>query len=173
MAIVNFANLSTSGIDEDILTTNTDGERFFNFGRLTTTGDLANGIFADADDVSAPATSAGSKPAALGAAGIFVNGANARIDNYGTVVTHGGFFDPDPDVDGDEFFSEGIFANGDGFKISNFGTVRAEGKSASALVGVGANGVAINYGHVSASGPNSSVIAVDRRRFAGDQRRSA
>ena len=41
MAIVNFANRSTSGVDEDALIVTTAGESVFNFGRLTTTGDLA------------------------------------------------------------------------------------------------------------------------------------
>ena len=45
-----------------------------------------------------------------------------------------------------EFFSEGIFALGDGFHIANFGRVRVEGESSSGLVGVGDNGVVVNYG---------------------------
>ena len=52
MPIVNFRNLSTSGLDEDALVTNVAGEQVFNFGRLTTTGDLADGIYAQANNVS-------------------------------------------------------------------------------------------------------------------------
>jgi hypothetical protein len=43
MAIINHKNILTSGFDEDALTTATSGEHVRNFGRLTTTGDLANG----------------------------------------------------------------------------------------------------------------------------------
>ena len=52
MAKINFKDISTSGFDEDVLTTATSGERVINFGHLTTTGNLANGIFADANDVA-------------------------------------------------------------------------------------------------------------------------
>ena len=43
---VNVLNISTSGFDEDALTTATAGDFILNFGKLTTTGDLAEGIFA-------------------------------------------------------------------------------------------------------------------------------
>ena len=49
MALINFANRTTSGFDEDALTTGDPGERVFNFGRLMTTGNLADGIFAGAE----------------------------------------------------------------------------------------------------------------------------
>lgn len=52
MAIVNHKNILTSGFDEDALTTTASGQHILNFGYLTTTGDLANGIFVDANDVS-------------------------------------------------------------------------------------------------------------------------
>jgi len=51
MAIVNFEDRFTSGFNEDALTTSTSGETIHNHGDLTTTGDLANGFFAGADDV--------------------------------------------------------------------------------------------------------------------------
>ena len=73
-------------------------------------------------------------------AGIFAQGENVRIENHGLVVTHGDLSETG------EFFSEGIFALGDGFHIANFGRVRVEGESSSGLVGVGDNGVVVNYG---------------------------
>ena len=44
MTIINFEDKSTTGFDDDALTTSTSGERLINFGNLTTTGDKANGI---------------------------------------------------------------------------------------------------------------------------------
>lgn len=160
MAIINRKNISTSGLDEDALTTTTSGEHVLNFGVLRTTGDLANGIFADANNVSVH--NFGSiETSGLGAAGIFVQGEDAHVANYGSVVTHGGFFDPNPDVDGDEFFSEGIFVNGDLFSIANYGTVHVEGELSSALVGAGADGTIVNFGLVeSLSDESSAVVAI-------------
>jgi len=157
MAIINHKNILTSGIDEDALTTTTPGEHVFNFGRLTTSGDLANGIFADANNVSIR-NFGRIETSGLGAAGIFAQGEHAHIDNFGSVVTHGGVFNPDPSVDGDEFFSEGIFANGDGFHIANYGSVHVEGESSTVLLGVGADGLIINYGRLESSSISSSII---------------
>jgi len=167
MAIVNFADRFTSGFNEDALTTTTSGEYVFNFGRLKTVGDLANGIFGDANDVSI--RNLGSiETFGVGAAGIFANGENAHIDNFGSVVTHGGFYDPDPNVDGDEFFSEGLFANGDRFQIANYGSVNVEGEFSSGLVGVGADGIVINHGRVNDLSQGSVTIGAfgtGRRRL--------
>lgn len=151
MAIINHKNISTSGFDEDALTTNTSGEQVLNFGDLTTTGDLANGIFAGANNVLIQ--NFGSiDTSGLGAAGIFVQGENAHIENFGSVHTTGGFF-------GDfEFFSEGIFAQGNGFYIANHGSVKIEGLGSSALVGDGADGLIINFGVVDSSAANSGVV---------------
>src|SRR6185295_19266346 len=52
MAIINFKNMVTVDFDGDALTTVTAGEFILNFGALTTFGDLANGIFAGANDVT-------------------------------------------------------------------------------------------------------------------------
>src|ERR1041384_4961145 len=101
MAIVNRKNIPTSGFDDDALTTNTAGDQIITFGKLTTTGDLANGIFAGADNVSIK-NFGGIETFGLGAAGIHVQGANARIDNFGSVITHGGL------TEDENFFSEGI-----------------------------------------------------------------
>jgi hypothetical protein len=60
MAIANRKNIVTLGFDEDALTA---GEHLINFGGLTTIGELADGIFADADD--------------------------AKIQNFGTIETSG------------------------------------------------------------------------------------
>ena len=60
-----------------------------------------------------------------------------------------------------EFFSEGIFAFGDRFYIANHGSVHVEGESSSTIVGVGADGVVINFNVVESAATNSSVIVVD------------
>jgi hypothetical protein len=147
MAIVNHKKIFTTGVDQDALIITESDSTLFNFGDLTTTGDLANGIFANANNVSIR-NNATIETSGLGAAGIYVEGANAHIDNFGSIVTHGGFYDPNPKIDGDEFFSEGIFVNGDGFYIANYGTVHVEAGLASGLVGVGVDGILINAGHI-------------------------
>ena len=73
MTIINFEDKFTDGFDEDALTTSTSDERLINFGNLRTTGDLANGIFADADDVTVR-NFADIETLGLGAAGICVQG---------------------------------------------------------------------------------------------------
>ena len=113
MAVVNFKKLSTSGFDEDALTTTTPGEHLLNFGALTTTGDLANGIFASANDVTVR-NFGDIETAGLGAAGIYVQGDNARIENYGSVHTTGDF------TEDELYFSEGLFAEGNGFLHCQF-----------------------------------------------------
>ena len=155
-ATINFANLSTVNVDDDALTA-AAGETLINFGSLTTTGDLADGIFAGADDVTI--RHFGSiETSGLGAAGIVVLGENARIENFGSVHTTGAFF-------GDfEAFSEGIFVLGDGFYVANHGSVRVEGESSSALVGLGEDGVVINFKVVESDATNSAVMGVDGAR---------
>ncbi|NJM91344.1 MAG: hypothetical protein HC861_00480 [Rhodospirillaceae bacterium] len=163
MPINNFTDKSTSGFDEDALTTSTLGERVRNFARLATSGELADGIAADADDVSI-VNFGEVETAGKGAAGIIARGSNASIVNFGSVATLGGIRDPDPDVDGDEAFAEGLVAEGDGFRVVNFGRVHVEGESSSCLVGVGADGVVVNYGVLSTESFQSSAIAVDGER---------
>ena len=51
-ARINLADITTLGVDEDALTDIPSGQTVFNFGNLTSEGDLANGIFAGADDVT-------------------------------------------------------------------------------------------------------------------------
>ena len=85
MAIINVKNIMKVNFDDDALKTATVGEYVFNFATLTTTGDLGNGIFADANNVSV-ANFGSIETDGLGAAGIYVNGADARIANYGAVV---------------------------------------------------------------------------------------
>jgi hypothetical protein len=153
MTITNFKNISTSGFDEDVLTTSTSGESIINFGRLKTTGELANGIFADADDVSV--RNFGTiETSGLGATAIFVEGSNAHIDNYGKVTTHGDDSGLPP------FTSDAIVADGDGFRITNYGSVITEGFASSALVGIGSHGVIVNYGRVDSSGLFGAEIIV-------------
>ena len=67
-----------------------------------------------------------------------------QIDNYGYVATHGGVYDPD----GAGLTSDAISVTGDGFFIANHGTVRVEGAFSSALVGIGAGELIVNYGKV-------------------------
>jgi hypothetical protein len=153
MAIVNFGKRFTTGFDEDGLATTTDGEQVFNFGYVKTTGDLADGIFAAANNV-AIRNFGRVETSGLGAAGILVLGEDARIENYGSVVTHGGFT---PDG---LFFSEGILAIGDRFHIANYGTVRVEGEFSSGMVGVGVDGIVINYGLVDCLSSSGIVGAV-------------
>ncbi len=152
MAIINFKNRTTTGFDEDALFTFTDGEQVINFGRLTTTGDLAEGIFAAADDVTVR-NFGKVETNGLGAVGILVVGDDPRIENYGSVTTRGGHFNF-------EFFSEGILAVGDRFRIANYGTVRVEGEFSSGVVGVGADGVVVNYGRVDCFSSSGVVGAV-------------
>lgn len=163
MPINNFTDKSTSGFDEDALTTSTLGARIRNFARLTTSGDLADGISANADEVSI-LNFGEIETTGQGAAGIIARGDNARIVNFGSVATLGGIRDPDPDVDGDEAFAEGIVAEGDGFRIVNFGRVHVEGEAASCLVGIGADGVVTNFGVLDSEAVGSSAIAVDGDR---------
>jgi hypothetical protein len=68
-------------------------------------------------------------------------------------------------VGGDEFFSEGIFANGDRFHIANHGSVQVEGESSSALIGVGADGLIVNFGIVNSLASESFVIGAVGDRF--------
>lgn len=153
MTILNFANILTSDIDDDALTTTKPGERVLNFGHLTTSGDLANGIFGEADGVSIH-NFGRIETSGLGAAGIFVRGDDARIMNFGRVEAHGTLFGDD------EFFAEGMTAEGNRFNIANFGRVHVDGEFSSGMSGIGANGVIINYGVVDSAASGSSVIAV-------------
>jgi hypothetical protein len=159
MTIVNRKNISTTGFGEDALATSTSNDQIINLGNLTTTGDLANGIFAAADDVTI-LNFAGIVTSGDGAAGIFAIGTDVRIDNFGSVTTHGGFFDPDPSTFGDEIFSEGILVFGDGFHIANYGTVHVDGLFSSAMAGVGADGVVVNYGRVECLSGSGVIAAV-------------
>ena len=52
-------------------------------------------------------------------------------------------------------------AFGDGFYIANHGSVRVDGESSSTMVGLGADGLMINFGVVESNATNSSVIAID------------
>lgn len=158
MPINNFTDKSTSGFDEDALTTSTLGERIRNFARLTTSGELADGISANADAVSI-LNFGEIETTGQGAAGVIARGDNARIVNFGSVATLGGIRDPDPDVDGDEAFAEGIVAEGNGFRVVNFGSVHVEGDGSSCLVGVGNDGVVTNFGVLDTDSVDSSAIA--------------
>jgi hypothetical protein len=151
MAIVNRKNISTAGVDADALTPTTSDEKvLINFGDLTTTGSLANGIFAGANDVLIQNFRV-IETSGLGAAGIYVQGENAHIENHGSVITTGDFFG--------DFSAEGIFAEGDRFYIANHGSVHVEGVTSSALIGVGADGLVINFNVVNSLATFSAVIA--------------
>jgi hypothetical protein len=152
MAIINFKNRTTTGFDEDGLFTFDDGEQIFNFAKVTTTGDLAEGIFAAANGVTVR-NFGKVETNGLGAVGVLMLGEDARIENYGSVTTRGGHFEFN-------FFSEGILAVGDRFRIANYGTVRVEGEFSSGVVGVGADGVVVNYGRVDCFSSSGVVGAV-------------
>jgi hypothetical protein len=153
MPRVNRKNIFTSNADQDALTTDRFGDLILNFGDLTTLGDRANGIFASANDVTIRNFGV-IETAGLGAAGIYVQGDNAHIVNFGSVHTTGDFTE-----DG-LYFSEGLFAEGNGFHVANFGSILVEGRAASAMVGLGADGVVINHGHVDSDSADTFAIAV-------------
>jgi hypothetical protein len=157
--IINTKKITTSGFDQDALTTSTQGEHVINFGALTTTGDLADGIFAAADQVSIFNFSS-IETGGRGAHGIFALGTDIRVDNFGSVTTHGG-----PSAH-HQFFSEGIEVDGDRFHITNFGTVHVDGQDATALAGVGADGVVANYGRIESLTDGAIVVAVGDRSQA-------
>jgi hypothetical protein len=148
MPIINFRNRSTSGFDEDALVTTVAGERIFNFGHLTTIGDLADGIYGQASNVSMR-NFARIETSGAGADGVHVDGEHARIENYALVTTQGPrsaeVRTPNPVWIGDG--ADGLLAVGDQFRVVNYGTVRALNDSA-ALIGIGADGIAVNYGCV-------------------------
>src|SRR5262249_48180068 len=93
-----------------------------------------------------------------GAAGIFVLGNDAHIENYGTIITHGGIFSDKHGSKLSEFFSEGIDAEGDRFYIANYGGIRVEGDASSALIGEGIDGVIINAGRIDSTAAGGIVI---------------
>jgi hypothetical protein len=158
VTIINKKNITTSGFDADALVITTPGASMLNFGDLTTIGDLANGIYAGANNVCIR-NLGDIETFGLGAAGIFASGSSAQIENDGTVSTQGGFYDPNPKVDGDETYSEGIFANGDRFQITNYGVVRVgHGEFSSCLIGIGTDGVVVNYGTVESVSDGSTVL---------------
>jgi hypothetical protein len=81
-----------------------------------------------------------------------VQGVDAQLVNYGTIVTHG-------DYDGiSDFSSEGMFAEGDRFYIANYGNIRIEGLFSSGLFGLGHDGVLINSGRIDSTAEGSAVL---------------
>src|SRR6266568_2910798 len=142
-------NVVTYGENEDALVTFTAGEKVLNFGNLTTNGDLANGIFAHANDVWI-SNFGDIETFGREAAGILALGDDARLENYGSIVTHG-----DPIV----FTSDGMFAIGDRFYMVNHGSIRVEGFAASAMDALGDDGVIINYGEVDVFSDGSWSLA--------------
>jgi hypothetical protein len=157
MAIVNFDDIFTSGVDEDALPFFAPGELLKNFGDLTTTGDLAEGIFAAGDGITID-NRASIETFGLGAGGIIVFGNDVTVENRGSVVTHGsfyGFF---------EAFSEGITVVGDCFRIANYGTVRVEGDGSTAMAGAGADGIIVNYGTIEGAASDAGIFVA-----AGDR----
>jgi hypothetical protein len=142
-------NVVTYGENEDALVTFTAGEKVLNFGNLTTNGDLANGIFAQANDVWI-SNFGDIETFGREAAGILALGDDARLENYGSIVTHG-----DPIV----FTSDGMFAIGDRFYMVNHGSIRVDGFAASAMDALGDDGVIINYGDVDVFSDGSWSLA--------------
>jgi len=151
MPKINRHALSTSGFDEDALTTSTAGEHILNFGNLTTAGDLGDGIVAFADNVSI-FNFAQIETSGLGAIGIYVEGSGARINNFGSIHTSGN--------DTPTVTSDAINVFGDAFRISNLGDIRVDGDFASAAVAFGDNGSILNAGHVNSTSIESIVIGI-------------
>ena len=119
---------------------------------MTTTGDLSDGIFATADNVSI-FNFAQIETSGLGATGIFVEGSGARINNFGSIHTSG---NDDPSG----ATSDAVAVFGDAFRISNFGDIRVDGDFASALVAIGDNGSILNAGRVDSASIDSIVIGI-------------
>ncbi|MBR0719102.1 hypothetical protein [Bradyrhizobium liaoningense] len=151
MAIINIKQIAKSGLDEDAITTSTQGEHILNFGNLTTAGDLGDGIVAIASNVSI-SNFAQIETSGLGAMGIFVEGSGARIDNFGSIHTSG---NDEPTVT-----SDAINVFGNAFRISNFGSIRVDGDFASAIVGIGDNSSILNAGDVESASIESIVIGI-------------
>ncbi len=168
MTIVNFANILTSAIDDDALTTTKPGERVFNFGHLATSGDLANGIFAGAADVTVR-NFGRIETSGLGAAGILVRGDDARIVNFGRVETHGDRLDPIPASRTTRSSRKASPPKATGSTSPISAAFTSMVMCSSGLSGVGANGVVVNFGVVDSAAIGSSVIAVVGRRLARRQ----
>jgi hypothetical protein len=151
MTIVNRDDISTSIDFQNALETAQAGERILNFATLTTTGDVAFGVFATANDVTVR-NHRHIETSGLGSGGIIVLGDDARIENHGSVTTHGGIFG-----DG-ESFSDALSALGDRFHIANFGDVRVEGEGSSALVALGNDGSIVNTGRVTALSTDAIIV---------------
>jgi hypothetical protein len=159
MTITNFEDRITHDFNEDALTTNIAGEEIRNHGNLTTTGALANGIFAGVNDVTVR-NFANIETSGFGAAGIYVSGENARIENYGSVHTTG-----DPTAD-ESFFAEGLFAEGNAFYVANHGSVLVEGVSAtpwSALATMGSPSTTAKWILSLSIHPSLPLLAMRRR----------
>jgi hypothetical protein len=171
MARANFKSITTTGIDDDALSTTKAGDFISNFGVLQTSGDLADGIFGGADQISISNFSS-IETTGRGAHGIFVNGANAHVDNFGSITTHGSSFDFDPNSDEDDVFSDAIAVNGDRFHIANYGNLEVTGNFSSAAAGIGNDGLLVNYGNVTSASFFAITLGVfgDRSRVvnAGD-----
>src|SRR5262245_41828761 len=117
---------------EHAFTTTKNKEDILNQSSLKTNGDVANGIFAHANNILIINDEGGSiETSGLGAAGMFAKGQDIRVENHGSVTTTG---DPTPD---ELFFSEGIFVNGSRYYIANYGNVLVTGVSSTGLVGEG------------------------------------
>src|SRR5262245_58856555 len=150
MTIVNRDEISSSVDFQNALTTAQAGERIINFATLTTTGNVAFGVFATANGVTVR-NHGHIQTSGLGSGGIIVFGNDARIENHGSVTTLGGFTE-------DFIFSDALSAYGDRFHIANFGDVRVEGDGSSALVGLGNDGSLVNTGSVIALSTESIIV---------------
>ena len=158
MPILNRRNITTSGFDEDALVSHRANDVIQNFAVLRTTGDLADGIYGNANGVKV--TNRGViDVAGDGAAGIFIEGNDALINNLGSVQTHGGIFDPDGvPFTGDEFSPDAIRVAGDRYWVENNGDVRASGSQCTAIIAIGNGGTVRNYSQLFATGEGAAGV---------------
>src|SRR5262249_22637598 len=117
-------------------------------------GDLADGIFAQADNVWVR-NFGEIETNGLGARGVYVLGNDARVENHGSIVAHG-----EPDFDTFDT-SDGIVVIGDRFYVANYGFIQTDGLFSSAMFGFGNNGALVNFGSVTSSSSGGAVIIGD------------
>jgi hypothetical protein len=146
----NFRNITTTGFDEDALTTFLPNDDIRNFATLTTSGDLANGIFVGADSVSV-ANFGHVETSGSGAEGVLIQGADGHVRNFGSIVTHG---EPTNDF---LHFNDAIAAYGNNFDLQSWGSLETHGSFSSGMSGIGDGGV-LNFGSISTSGFASQAL---------------
>ncbi|MDB5669184.1 MAG: hypothetical protein JWO25_143 [Alphaproteobacteria bacterium] len=153
MGIANSRDITTTGFDQDALSTTTLHDTITNSGRLSTSGDLANGIFAYAGSVTI-ANSGAVTTSGAGAVGIFAIGDAARITNSGAVQTTGGY------SESANLTADAIDIFGNDGRIDNSGALNTQGEFAAAIFISGDRGTIRNSGSATSTGYGSLVLGV-------------